>query len=137
MIRQREGCDIEQEFGAAFTAPGRPLFAVTCSACSGGEHGCKVCHGSGEERVYRCAGAIIDSEASEVLRAYSAYESGHLPDSGSIEDQAAPFVELMHVVSAELGRIRADDMKDAERKAAQQSAKGRGKGGGRKVPNRV
>lgn len=124
-----------QELGTPYEGPGRPLFAITCSLCSGSDPECKVCSGSGEERIYACPGALVDAESSEVLSAYADWQLGLLPDAGPIEDQAAPCVELVRVVSAELGRIHDEDRKQAELRAASSRTRSSPRRG--KTPNRV
>lgn len=138
MIREREGCDVPQELGRPFRPKeaGYPnayaRFTISCSACSGRSPNCPVCDGSGEEGIYRCAGSLMSGDIGDVMRAYSAYEAGHLPDDGGMQDQAAPFVDAVHAISSEIARIRNEEAKLARAKAAQ-----RGKGKTGRTANRL
>jgi len=134
-IRKQEGCDVVQVFGQPFDGKGaRPLFAITCSACSGSKHDCEVCLGSGEERVYQCPGTLRSIHVNEALRAFASHDHGVLPDPGSLYEQSAPFVDVVGIISSESARLQRESMRHSR---AKKPRKGGGGGGGKRTPNRV
>jgi len=123
-----DGCDLIQRFGEptsdAKSVPfdsfkgHAPRMSITCTLCAGRDLECVVCHGGGEEPVYQCPGTVCDATTGEVLRAYSDYKNGIMPDEGGMYAQAAPFVDLIRVVEAELAALQAEDQRHAKARNA-------------------
>lgn len=118
-IRKLYRCDLPHTFGEPVPQEyrvGVPSVTITCTLCAGRDGDCPVCLGSGEERVFRCAGSLSDADTNEFLGLWGDYQQGILPDAGGMSDQAAPFVELVRVAEAERGAIMAEERKERERR---------------------
>jgi len=116
-IRKLMGCDLPHTFGEPTLKEHQKAVPtiIGCTACSGTRADCNVCDGTGEEPIFRCAGAFRDPEISAFLGALSDYENGVLPDPGGMSAQTAPFVELLRVATAERSAVMAERLKDMER----------------------
>jgi hypothetical protein len=53
---------------------------------------------------------------SALIAFYSAWKLGHLPCAGGLMDQPAVYLETMHLIAGELGKIEAAAVEDARKK---------------------
>lgn len=130
-LRDMEGCDLVQRFGEpTCDSNGKllpqfeghfPRMSITCTVCAGRDAECRVCGGGGEERVFQCPGSVCDSDTSIVMRAYQDYKNGILPDEGGMYAQAAPFVDLVRVVDAEIAALQAEEARNRKAKTNHKS----------------
>lgn len=50
--------------------------------------------------ITRCPLAMIDGETSMVLKLYSHYKNGYLPDAGGINDQPASLIKAFEIIES-------------------------------------
>jgi len=84
---------------------------IECFDCAGSNKKCKVCKGSGFEKIYRCPVRFVD-EIREFMKFYRFYKSGFLPEADSILDQPNIFMESCLFLDGELNKFRNKEIED-------------------------
>ena len=66
---------------------------------------CGLCEGRGDQYIYRCPASQVGLSEQRALTAWSAFQSGVLPDPGGLYDQAACFMHAIGIINAEKAAI--------------------------------
>lgn len=89
---------------------------IPCMSCDGNDADCSACHGDTFIELHDCPRKVVDAEVLEGVRsALRAKVYNIWPVAGGTQDQSRSFVQLFDVVSDEVSRIEADEMKKRER----------------------
>lgn len=85
---------------------------MPCMSCDRDTLDCSTCHGDGFTRLYECPRNMVTTEIFEGVRsALRAKVYSIWPVTGGSQDQSRAFMQLFDVVSDEVNRVEAEEMK--------------------------
>ena len=85
---------------------------IPCMSCDGSDPECSACDGELFIGLHDCPRKVVDTEILESVRsALRAKVYNIWPVAGGTQNQSRAFVQLFDVVSDEVSRIEADEMK--------------------------
>lgn len=80
---------------------------VECQSCEGEGDDCESCGGRGRHEHYGCPLDHLDGSESSLLEDMEAFDCGHLPRSGGLQDQLAIDMERIWFARSEDARWKA------------------------------
>ena len=85
---------------------------LPCMSCDGDTLDCSACHGAGFTGLHECPRKMVNTEIFEgVMSALRAKVYNIWPVAGGSQDQSRAFMQLFDVVSDEVNRVEAEEMK--------------------------
>tara|TARA_R100000951_G_scaffold104542_1_gene97754 strand:+ start:162 stop:425 length:264 start_codon:yes stop_codon:yes gene_type:complete len=82
-------------------------------SCDGNTLDCNRCHGDTFVKLHDCPRKVVDAESFEGVRAAIRAKVYNIwPVAGGSQDQSRAFMQLFDVVSDEINRVEAEEMKN-------------------------